>query len=180
MLRLCSLYTLFKLDFLSLTKLHEATFKTFFQGLSAPLIEDHANKFLSEKLNQFLYSPVYSKLQEAKKSDCYTIILSSSPHFLVERIASMLGVDAWNSTFYERNSENCYSHISQVMEGKQKAHTLRQLMLDLHIHKDNVWVFTDSYQDLPLLLEAGNPIAVNPDRRLKILCGQHHWSIIKG
>ncbi|QLH34733.1 MAG: HAD hydrolase family protein [Parachlamydiaceae bacterium] len=97
---------------------------------------------------------------------------------MVEKIASILGVDTWDSTIYQKNISNHFSHITQFMEGEQKAHSLQQLITELKICKEDVTAYSDSYLDLPLLKAAGNPVAVNPDRRLKALCRQSKWPIL--
>lgn len=178
MIRLSSFYLLFKLGLISVRKLHEATFNHFFSGLSANTVDHHASQFLSQKLNELIYQPAFAKLQEAKNDGYYTAILSSSPDFLVEKIAAMLAVDTWDSTIYQKNKLNHFSHITHFMEGRQKAQTLLQLIKELNLCKDDVTAYTDSYLDLPLLLAAGNPIGVNPDRRLKAHCRQHQWPTI--
>lgn len=178
MLRLSSLYMLFKMGFVSMKKLHEATFNQFFCGLSASTVDFHASQFLSKKLNELIYRPAFSMLQDAKEKGYYTAILSSSPDFLVEKIASILGVDTWDSTIYQKNKLNHFSHIAKLMEGKQKAQILLQLIQDLHISKEDVTAYTDSYLDLPFLQAAGHPIGVNPDRRLKALCRRSQWPMI--
>lgn len=159
-------------------KLHEATFNNFFCGLSARTVDDYATKFISIKLNDLIYQPAFDKLQQAKNDGYYTVILSSSPDFLVEKIALMLQVDTWDSTIYQKNKLNHFSHITQFMEGEQKAQILLQLMEELKISKENVTAYTDSYLDLPFLQASGNPIGVNPDRRLKAYCRQNRWPMI--
>jgi phosphoserine phosphatase len=117
-------------------------------------------------------------LNEAKEKGYYTAILSSSPSFLVEKITAMLGVDTWDATVYQMDKLNRFSTIHHIMEGSQKAQSLFKLMEELQIVKENVTAYTDSYLDLPLLKAVGNPIGVNPDRRLKAHCLRHQWPII--
>lgn len=178
MLQLSFFYLLFKAGIIDVKKLHEATFNHFFFNLSANTVDHHASQFLSQNFNDLIYQPAFAKLQEAKSEGYYTAILSSSPDFLVEKVASILGVDTWDSTIYQKNKCNHFSHILQFMEGNQKAKTLFQLIEDLQITKNDVTVYTDSYLDLPLLQAAGNPTGVNPDRRLRAICRQQQWPII--
>lgn len=179
MLSLVSCYLLFKAGFLSIKKLHEATFKRFFSGLSAFVIDYHATQFISQKLQHLLFLPAFQKLQEAKEAGGYTAILSSSPDFLVKKIADQWSVDIWDATVYQKNACHQFSHIVQFMEGETKADTLRQLMEKLQICKNEVIAYSDSYLDLPFLHAAGQPIGVKPDRRLRAICLQNHWPIIE-
>lgn len=178
MLRLFSFYLFYKMGIISIKQLHEATFKHFFFDLPANTVDYHATQFITQSFKKLIYLPAFSKLQEAKNEGYYTAILSSSPDFLVEKVASFFEVDIWDSTIYQKNKFNHFSHILQFMEGEQKARSLCELIHDLQIPRDDVTAYTDSYQDLPLLQSVGNPIGVNPDRRLKAICRRQHWPII--
>lgn len=177
-IRLVFLYTLHKFGFLSIKQLHEETFKCFFLDLSVEMIEKNADLFLAEKFDSLIYRPVFEHLKKAKASNGYTAILSSSPDFLVEKIAHLLKVDLWEATVYHKTADLKYSHISQFIEGKEKSWILQQWQNELNIPKENVTVFSDSYLDLPLLLMAGHPFAVNPDRYLRKHCDRFKWPVI--
>lgn len=178
MISLLSYYVLFKVGCIDLRQLHEKTFKQFFYGFSVATMEGHVRQFLQAKLTHFIYKPALHKLQEAQKAGFYIAILSSAPDFLVNSIAAQLGVKMWRATIYQKNGKNFFSQITHFMDGYQKAKTVLYMMNDLQICKENVTAYTDSYLDLPLLQMVGNPIAVNPDKRLKMLCQQNHWPII--
>ncbi len=178
MILLTFFYVLFKLGLIPIKKLHQSTFNYFFYGLSAKTIDVHVSHFLSQKLNDLIYQPAFARLKMAQNEGFYTAIFSSSPNFLVEKIASLFDVDISNSTVYRKDTFNQFSQIDQVMEGEIKAQILRQLIEDLQITKDDVTAYSDSYLDLPFLQMAGNPIAVNPDRRLRALCLKFQWPII--
>jgi len=48
-------------------------------------------------------------------------------------------------------------------------------------HQHNLngsWFYSDSYNDLPLLLEADNPIVVDADDRLLTYAKEHSWQIM--
>jgi HAD superfamily hydrolase (TIGR01490 family) len=44
---------------------------------------------------------------------------------------------------------------------------------------ENTTFYSDSINDLPLLLEVSNPIAVNPDEQLRATCWEANWEIIE-
>jgi len=178
MLRLASLYAMHKLGILNLKSLHKGTFNHFFSGLPANTVEQHATQFLAEKLPKYIYQPALLKLQEAKKNGYYTAILSSSPDFLVDKIADFFNVDFWDSTIYQKNKCNHFSHIAQLMDADLKVQTLMQMMKDLNLEQKDITVYTDSYLDLPLMKMAGQSVGVNPDRRLKAICQQSQWPVI--
>jgi phosphoserine phosphatase len=43
---------------------------------------------------------------------------------------------------------------------------------------DNAFFYSDSHNDLPLMKEVGNPIAVDPDAKLEVEATKLGWKII--
>jgi HAD superfamily hydrolase (TIGR01490 family) len=178
MIRLISLYSLHKMGLVGMRYLHQATFNHFFRGLSATLIDEHAKVFLDENFSKMIYQPAYQELLKAQNDGHHTAILSSSPDFIVEKIAAILKVGSWDSTKYVKDGLNCFRSISNIMEGEQKAQALQNILAKLQIKKEAVTAYTDSYLDLPLLQAVGNPVGVNPDRKLRTFCKKNGWLIL--
>lgn len=65
-------------------------------------LDKHVESFLHRDFASLVYSPVEEKLNEAKEGGDFTVLLSSSPDFLVGPIAKKFGVDDWggNTVFY--------------------------------------------------------------------------------
>lgn len=82
-----------------LQKVHQKTFLSIFRGHSLREIERHAKAFVEQELAGMLHLPVLCRLREAQKQGDYTVILSSSPDFLVRPIAEALGIHDWQSGF---------------------------------------------------------------------------------
>ncbi len=162
----------------SLTDLHNNIFEHQLRGKSLEKIEAHVEPFLREYLDSKFYIPVLTKLRLAQHLGVYTLILSNSPQFLVEKIAHFLGVNEWRSTQYAVDSKQNLCHITSIMQGEDKALCVKEIAEKLSIGKDRITAYSDSFLDLPLLLEAGTPVAVNPDRKLRRYCLQHQWSIL--
>jgi phosphoserine phosphatase len=158
--------------------LHQATFNHFFRGLSANLIDQHAEQFIQNQIKDLIYKPAYDQLRMAQKKGYYTAIFSASPDFLVGKIASYFQVNSWKSSLYQRDNRNNFSKITYVMEGDQKAESLTELMQELNLNKNEITAFSDSYLDLPLLTAVGYPVAVRPDKKLKAISLQKQWPIL--
>lgn len=171
-------YGLHKMGCLSMTQVHRYIFSCLFAKRSLELLQNAADDFLTLHLTALLSVPVLRKLQEAQKQGESTLLLSSSPDFLVAPIAHRLGISGWESTRYTVDSKNRLSGISHVVQGEDKAVFASQYAERLGIPKESIVFYTDSYLDLPLLEIVGQAICVNPDRRLKALCQQKGWTIL--
>lgn len=163
---------------MSLEKLHHKAFDLTLNGLSLKILEKHVDLLLDKLLPGSLYLPVFEELTAAKQRGDHIMLLSSSPDFIVKRFAAYFGIDFWDSTMYDIDKENCLCKIAKLMVGTQKEKCLLEHQKLLGISKSEVVVYTDSHDDIPLLLQAGQAIAVNPDKKLAKIAQLNHWRII--
>jgi phosphoserine phosphatase len=96
----------------------------------------------------------------------------------VKKVAGLLGVNEWRATEYAIDRERNLCHISSVMQGEEKASCTKEVADRLSISTERITAYSDSILDLPLLLSAGVPIAVNPDRKLRRFSLQKKWFIL--
>jgi HAD superfamily hydrolase (TIGR01490 family) len=163
---------------MNLLNLHNRIFDHLLRGKSLEQLEENVEPFLKDYLLSQIYSPVLAELRLAQHLGYYTLILSNSPSFLVEKIAQFLGVNEWRATQYAVDKERKLCHITSIMQGEEKASCVQEIAKKLSIEKEQITAYSDSFLDLPLLLAAGTPIAVNPDRKLRRFSEQHKWSIL--
>lgn len=163
---------------LSVFDLHQKVFKKLFKGYTIQEIERKVSAFLDQKFDQMLYQPVIERLKQAQGQGHYTVILSSSPDFLVGPIASRLGVNEWRASMYKKGNDGKFHEIIEVMEGQNKADYATLLIKRLNIDFARLSVYSDSYLDLPMLEIAGKAIGVLPDRYLRKVCTKNKWEII--
>jgi HAD superfamily hydrolase (TIGR01490 family) len=163
---------------MSLSDLHNRVFEHLLCGKSLGQLEENVEPFLKDYLFSQAYPPVFAKLRLAQHLGYYTLILSNSPSFLVEKIAQLLGVNEWRATQYAVDKERRLCHITSIMQGEEKASCVQEVAKRLSLGKEQITAYSDSFLDLPLLLTAGTPIAVNPDRKLRRFSEQRKWLIL--
>lgn len=168
----------FACKLLSLKQLHEKVFCRLLKGMNLFLLHREAQNFVDQFDFSSVFSPAYRALQEAQKRGDYTLILSASPDFLVEKIARYLRVEEWGGTVYGVDKDESLCNIAKLMDGTRKAACVQETAGKLKMGKERITAYSDSYDDLPLLMAAGCPIAVNPDSRLRSLAREKNWSII--
>lgn len=163
---------------LSVQKLHVKSFSRLFQGQSLAILQEHVEAFLTENLQNLLYTPVAQRLREAHSRGETTLILSSGPDFLVSAIARRLDVTQWQATTYRADDEGRLAAITHVLEGQDKANYMQDYAKKMELPLSDFTVYSDSYLDLPIMRIAGRAIGVLPDNRLKYVCLQNGWEII--
>lgn len=163
---------------LTLEGVHHLVFDKMLKGFSLETLEKNLDDFMHRLLPGQLYLPAYQELSKAQDRGDYTALLSSSPDFLVRRFASYFGIDASEGTAYSIDKDRRLCKIARLMVGHTKRGSLLQLRERLGVPKEDVIVYSDSHDDIPLLLEAGQAVAVNPDRRLAKMAKEYSWRII--
>lgn len=172
LLKIIPLYIQRCFNTLSLRDLHIRVFQIILQGRSLSLFTEAVSPFLDKFLNSFINKIVFNRFLEAKEKGHHTLLLSSSPGFLVKPIAERLGFDRAQGTEYAIDKEGRLCEISFLIEGTAKLQFAKQFPQEQTI------AYTDSEDDLPLLEWANLSIVVNPNRRLKILAEKKKWEIL--
>jgi HAD superfamily hydrolase (TIGR01490 family) len=168
----------YKLGLLSIAKLHQRAFKRLFYGKNLYQVELWVSGFLDTHLESLFYDPAIKALNKAQQAGHVTAIISSSPSFLVEPIANRLQLTFCQATLYAVDKDNRFCQIARLMLGKDKASFLLEFMDQHKICKKHVFAYSDSFLDLPFLLEAGVAVGVNPDKKLRLFCLKNNWPII--
>lgn len=168
------LFCAYRLRRLSLSQLHERVFNLFLKGRPQSLFLDAVEPFLNRCLDRMMHLPVVSTM----KSLPFTILLSSSPDFLVGPIAGRLGIHHWKGTEYGVDKENIFCKISTLIEGREKLRFARDFAERLSIPAQQITAYSDSDDDLPLLEWVGTPYAVRPNKGLRKVAREKGWKII--
>ncbi len=159
-------------------KAHHFVFSYMLKGLPKELFENHASDFLHQILPKKLYLPVYRELTAAQQRGDFVALLSNSPDFIVKQVARYLNINFSEGTIYAVDKEERLYRIEKLMTGTQKQKTVMKIQKKFGILGDHVTVYSDSYDDLPLFLQAGEPVTVNPDRKLRKIAKKRNWRVI--
>lgn len=162
-------YLRYRMGRLSLKQVHTEVFERFLKGHYFGELKAHVETFLDLFLDKALSFELISIMNRAQHLGHVTALISTSPLFLALPIGKRLGIDHTYGTRYGIDVEGRMTHIEEVVDGRRKAVYAKQLAEDLNLGKDSIWAYSDSYEDIRLLRAVGNPVAVGPDRRLKLL-----------
>lgn len=172
-------YFLLTIKLLSISRLHKLAFKWLFKGVDSKDVAGWVEEYLKEYLNlEQLYTPAVERLKAAKANGDLTLILSSSPSFLVEPIAKFFEVDDWYATVYSTDHLGKYAAIDKIVLGEDKAAYMRSCYREHHLTREAATAYSDSSSDLAFLDACGNAVGVNPDWKLRRLCQKKRWVII--
>lgn len=163
---------------LSLFDLHRHSFQILCAGRPKAEFTALVDEFLDEYFEALLFPPVVERLRACQEAGHHTVILSSSPDFIVERVAQRLGASEWHASEYAVDDRGVFSHVESVMDGARKARWVESIQLRLGLAKEQVAGFSDSLLDLPFLEATGHPVGVGSAKKFREFCRQRQWEFI--
>ena len=143
-------------------------------GKSLKELEDHIEHFTSDIVTRFS-DELSQELLDKHKNDT-KVLTSGSLSFLVHKIGTKLGID------------NCFGTDPEYLEGKftgrvegrpnfsqEKVRRVNKWMGSKKF--DQIFSYSDSIHDLPLLEFADFPMAISPDKELRRVAKEREWLI---
>jgi HAD superfamily hydrolase (TIGR01490 family) len=107
------------------------------------------------------------------------LVITATNRFVTEPIVKLFRIDnllATTPEFIDGRYTGQFEGIPCFQEGKVKL--LEEWLKTSPETMENSWFYSDSYNDLPLLKLVDNPVAVDPDDKLRDHAEQQKWSII--
>ena len=105
-------------------------------------------------------------------------LVTATPEIIANHIAERLGfTGALGSRAESRDGTYTGQMIGNLLHGKEKAIAIKALAIQRGFDLSNCYAYSDSHNDLPLLLSVGHPSAINPDAILRIHALREGWPI---
>jgi len=106
------------------------------------------------------------------------VILSSALCPVCKAVAGYLNMDDIICTRIETTDGVCTGRPSgRLCFGKEKVARLREYCEKNNSRVEDAWYYGDSISDLPVLQIVGNPVCVNPDKKLLKVAQEINWKI---
>lgn len=151
----------------ALNELSKLELESYFEELTEP-VQKGFNERILERLGQHIKDNVQVMLV----SGAYTPLLQAVTKEL--EFHNVIGTDIQ----YTENGEIDFSTPLFHVQGPRKTEKIRAALDGNMIDWENSFAYGDSISDLPVLELVGNPVAVNPENRLKTVAEQRNWEII--
>jgi HAD superfamily hydrolase (TIGR01490 family) len=110
-----------------------------------------------------------------------TVVLATSSLALIVRpLARELGIEHVVCTELEfQNGIATGRFVRPPCMAEQKLRCMTEFVESRDHTLDDVTFYSDSRLDIPLLREVGHPVAVNPDRGLRLMARREGWPVLK-
>lgn len=105
-------------------------------------------------------------------------LVTATPEHMADIMAKNLGLTGAIGTKAEvRDGAFTGKLVGNLLHGEEKATAVRALAKEKNFNLDECYAYSDSHNDLPLLLAVGHPCAINPDALLRIRALKEKWKI---
>ncbi|MDB2593905.1 HAD-IB family hydrolase, partial [Porticoccaceae bacterium] len=118
-------------------------------------------------------------IQQHRDAGDRLLVITSTNRFIVEPICQSLGIDELLATDLEMIDGRYTGKIVGTPTYREgKVERFNQWLAENNEQSEGSYFYSDSINDLPLLLEVTHPVAVDPDAPLREAAATRGWDII--
>nr|WP_298415398.1 HAD family hydrolase [uncultured Halomonas sp.] len=136
-------------------------------------------QFMISKIEPNILVKGEELLAEHRAQGDTLLIITATNRFITAPIAQRLGVDDLIAVEPEIINDRYTGRVSGTPSFQEgKVQRLKEWLDGQNATLDDAWFYSDSHNDIPLLEKIDNPVAVDPDERLRETALQRGWRII--
>jgi HAD superfamily hydrolase (TIGR01490 family) len=148
------------------------------KGIPTEKMESLCSEIFSEVLLPSVYPQIKDEIKLHKENNARLIILSSSLIPVCRKMAEYLGMD----DILCSGLESVNGILTGQPEGKfcfgdEKGVRLKHYCEKYNSKLQDAWYYGDALLDLPALSIVGNPVCINPERKLASVARKRGWKI---
>jgi HAD superfamily hydrolase (TIGR01490 family) len=164
----------------ALDKVSRAHFNRAFYKNYAGWVPSRARHLGQESFPGFTLSRIYPEalacLREHKRMGHRVVLLSGALDFLLDPFKD-LADDVLSASLAEEDGVYTGELSGAPVAGEARARMLASFARKRGVDLARSYAYADSISDLPMLEAVGNPVAVNPDRRLAAAASSRGWQL---
>lgn len=147
-------------------------------------LEQLHDTFLKRVVEPMMLAKAKALLKQHRDQGDYLLIITSTNGFITKPIAKALGVDDILATDAEIIADRYTGKMTGIPCFQAGKITRLEQWLEtaesqgFHGNLDDCYFYSDSLNDLPLMLKVANPVAVDPDDALRAHAENAGWSVI--
>ena len=168
-------YEQYKAGTLNIQEYLEFSLKPLTEQSPENLVKLH-NEFMHQVIEPMLLPKAEALLKQHRDQGDYLLIITATNGFVTRPIAQRLGVDDIITTdpeIIDGVYTGKFIGIPSFQDGKVKR--LAEWLADKKLTFDDAYFYSDSINDLPLLEQVPNPVAVDADARLTQIATDRNW-----
>lgn len=136
-------------------------------------------RFVHEKIEPIVAPLAPALIEKHRMRGDHLLIMTATNRFITEPIAELLGVDTLIATDPEFVNGRYTGRLAGTPNFREgKVTRLEQWLSERSLDRPRLSFYSDSHNDLPLLLRADNPVAVDPDAKLDDEARRRGWPVL--
>jgi HAD superfamily hydrolase (TIGR01490 family) len=129
-------------------------------------------------LKPLVYAESLDLVERHRRRGEPVYIVSATLQEIVQHIADDLGFDGAIGSTCEIVDGVYTGRSLRAAHGVGKANAVRELAAAEGFDLAESTAYSDSYSDVPFLEAVGNPVAANPDRKLRRIAAERGWPVV--
>lgn len=151
----------------------------FARGRSQNTINELCEEIVRDFLPRKLFSDMKERVEEHQSIGHATWIVSASPIEIASIVARCLGMTGAIATTGEVVEGRYSGELPDgPMHGANKASAIKKLANQHSYDLSKSFAYSDSINDLPLLVSVGNPYIVNPNKSFRLIATKNNWPVL--
>jgi len=140
------------------------------------------NEFMTQKIKRLVAPGARKLIEQRMLNGDLCVIITATNSFVTAPIARMLGVSHLIATEPEQKDGEFTGQVAGIPSFREGKITRLESWLDdrnlTWLSFLESWFYSDSLNDLPLLIKVTHPVAVDPDSTLQSHAEKNNWPII--
>ena len=135
--------------------------------------------YIDNYIKQIITEKAMDLVDKHRRQGDVLLIITATNDFVTRPIADLFGIDeliATNAELIDNQYTGAVSGTPSFQKGKISR--LREWLNEKGYDLQGSWFYSDSHNDLPLLQEVDNPVAVNPDPKLAEYAQHAGWQVL--
>lgn len=149
------------------------------KGVPETTINELSAEIFKNHIEKSIHREVISEINFHKNNGGRVVILSSAILPVCQNVADYLEMDDVVCSMLEiHNGVYTGNSAGPLCFGEEKVVRLIEYCIKNMINPNISWYYGDSISDLPALSSVGNPVCVNPDKKLNKAAQKRGWKVL--
>jgi len=149
------------------------------KGIPEQAMNDLCSEVFLKVLLPSVFREAKTEIKQHKENGAKVVILSSGLEQICREMAKSIEMDDIICSVLEvRDGYFTGRPLGRLCFGKEKVIRLIEYCKHNNVNPRYSWYYGDSFSDLPVLDYVGNPVCVNPDKKLKKAAHNRGWKVL--
>ena len=151
----------------------------FIAGRSQAMLTEVCEEIVQEFLPQKAFPMMKNRIEEHRLLGHDTWLITAAPSEIAQVVAREMGMSGSIGTQIAVCQGRYLSELeNQAMHGMEKSHAVRRIAHSRGYDLNHSFAYSDSINDLPLLMTVGKPFTVNPNKELERIAKKNRWPVL--